>query len=139
MGIKTSAVAALVADANASLSMDGSSSQEGRVTLAPADPNYAVQIPIPAGVDTMQTIRFEAHMVSSDGGGILALNWNQALRINGGGLAGGARQDINGRTFTINLNTFEYTLESDGLAPRTWAWRWTLSPVYPAMFPIPAG
>lgn len=137
MGIKTSAVAALAAGANASLSMDGSSSQEGRVTLAPADPNYAVQIPIPAGVDTMQTIRFEAYMIGSDLSSIVGINWRVALRGNGGSLIAGAQQEINGRTLTIFANFFEYTLESDGLASRTWAWRWTLSPVYPTMFPVP--
>ena len=136
MGNKTSQI--LAAGGNLSLSMDGSSTQEGRVTLAPADPNYAVQIPIPAGVDTMQIIRFEAYMVGSDLSGIVGLNWRVATRDNGGGLVAGAQQEINGRTLAVFANFFEYTLESDGLVSRTWAWRWTLSPVYPAMFPIPA-
>ena len=146
MGIKTSAVAALVADANASLSMDGSSSQEGRTSIAPSGPAVQVLVPIPLGINKLYALRIEVFMTLNDGSTGVAKTEATFVRDNTDALLFGPPLEEN----SVAISPLALTAVSQGVtfeleAPmgpseeRQYAWRWVLSPGYPAMFPISAG
>ena len=143
MGNKTSQVIA-ASNAAAALSMADSTVQEGRVVLSDSDPEYVVLVPLPPGVNKLQTLRIEVYVVESNGGfGAAFSKWPVCRNSVGSALAGDGPKSNSGIADKPEIVAvpagFQYSLTPpiDPGNMREWAFRWTLSPVYTVPFSIP--
>jgi hypothetical protein len=124
------------------LTMDGSASQEGRLTLVGPVASFTVPVPIPPGVNTLHTLRADAYAIDSaasagevfvelacgrDSAGNV---WQASFAVVAGGLTFGPLISVQPGGLSVDYNG-----PGPGVS-QSYAWRWTLSPAYAVPFAI---